>query len=107
MSKLELLFDNNEIKVKKFHVSDAKQIILDLENTSATDRVIRSFDTSEFSGSIVFVSAYRRGDLKKDIRVALQLRDNVRSIVKREQNSVVLEVENRFGVFSNNKNDKF
>ena len=35
-----------------------------------------------------------------DIRVAIQLRDNVRSVLKRKPNRVVLEIENRFGVFS-------
>lgn len=97
---LELTFDNNIAKAKKFHVTEDKQIIIDLKDVQATDRVIRAFDTSEFSGSIVFVSAYRKASNPKDLRIAIQLRDNVRSILKREPNKIVLEVESRFGVFS-------
>lgn len=100
VAKLELNFDTNEAQAKKFHVTEDKQIILDLKNVQATDRVIRAFDTSEFSGSIVFVSAYRKSSSPNDLRIAIQLRDNVRSILKREPNKIILEVESRFGVFS-------
>jgi type IV pilus assembly protein PilQ len=97
---LELSFNENNVEAKKFHVTEDKQIIIDLKNVSAVDRVIRAFDTSEFSGSIVFVSAYRKTSNPSDLRVAIQLRDNVRSILKREPNKLILEVESRFGVFS-------
>ena len=97
---LELSFNENDVEAKKFHVTEDKQIIIDLKNVSAVDRVIRAFDTSEFSGSIVFVSAYRKTSNPSDLRVAIQLRDNVRSILKREPNKLILEVESRFGVFS-------
>ncbi|OUR93065.1 hypothetical protein A9Q84_21415 [Halobacteriovorax marinus] len=97
---IELTFDNNIAKAKKFHVTEDKQIIIDLKGVQSTDRVIRAFDTSEFSGSIVFVSAYRKTSNPEDLRIAIQLRDNVRSILKREPNKIILEVESRFGVFS-------
>jgi type IV pilus assembly protein PilQ len=49
--------------------------------------------------SVVFVSPYTKPGEKDSIRIALQLRDNVRSILKRKSNRIVLEIENRFGVF--------
>src|SRR5690606_5225413 len=64
------------------------------------DRVMRAFDASEFSGAVVFVSAYKKPDSKNDIRIAIQLRDNVRSVLKRKENAIVLQIENRFGVFN-------
>jgi ATPase subunit of ABC transporter with duplicated ATPase domains len=70
------------------------KIIIDLNDVVATERVMRAFDTSEFSGSIVFISAYRRPNSDNDIRVAIQLRDNVRSVMKRMPNRLVVEVEN-------------
>ncbi|WP_417337151.1 type IV pilus secretin PilQ [Halobacteriovorax marinus] len=100
VAKLELKFDSNEAQAKKFHVTEDKQIIIDLKDVQATERVMRAFDTSEFSGSIVFVSAYRKSANPNDLRIAIQLRDNVRSILKREPNKIVVEVESRFGVFS-------
>ncbi|MBT3584767.1 MAG: type IV pilus secretin PilQ [Halobacteriovoraceae bacterium] len=102
LSQLEMVFDSNEVQAKKFHVTEDKQIIVDLKDIAATERVMRAFDTSEFSGSIVFVSAYKKPNSKNDIRIALQLRDNVRSVLKRKKDRLVLEVENRFGVFTQN-----
>jgi type IV pilus assembly protein PilQ len=100
ISELEMLLDDNNVEATKFHVTEDKQIIIDLKNVTSTDRVMRAFDTSEFSGSIVFVKAYKKPDTKNDIRIALQLRDNVRSVLKRKPNRLVLEIENRFGVFT-------
>lgn len=99
ISELEVVLNNNEVPAKKFAVVEDKQIILDIKGARATERVMRAFDTSEFSGSVVFVSAYPKPGSKDDIRIAVQLRDNVRSILKRKSNRIVLEVENRFGVF--------
>ncbi len=107
VSELEFLFDDDKVEAHKFHVQDDKQIIVDLKNVTATDRVMRAFDTSEFSGAVVFVSAYKKPKTNSDIRIALQLRDNVRSILKRKNNRIVLEIENRYGVFSQNKIDSF
>ncbi len=102
ISEVEVVFDSNDVIAKKFNVLDDKQIILDIKDAKATERVMRAFDTSEFSGSVVFVSAYKKPGSENDIRVAIQLRDNVRSVLKRKSNRVVLEIENRFGVFDQN-----
>ncbi len=101
-SHLEFVFDTPDIVFNKFQVQEDKQIIMDFKNVEATDRVMRAFDTSEFSGSVIFVSAYKKPNNKTDIRVAIQLRDNVRSLVRRAANKVSLVIENRFGVFSQN-----
>jgi type IV pilus assembly protein PilQ len=103
VSYLDFLFDQEGIDVKRFHVVDDKQIIVDIKGAEATDRVMRAFDTSEFSGSVVFVSAYKKPGGDNEIRVVLQLRDNVRSKIEAIGKRVVLKVENRFGVF--NKRD--
>lgn len=103
VSELELIFDSNEVKASKFQVKEDKQIIVDLTNVTATDRVMRAFDTSEFSGGVVFVKAYKKPKTENDIRIAIQLRDNVRSVLVRKPNRVVLQIENRFGVFSQSK----
>jgi len=102
-SELELIFDNNNVQASKFQVKEDKQIIIDLTDVTATDRVMRAFDTSEFSGGVVFVKAYQKPKSDKDIRIAIQLRDNVRSVLVRKPNRVVLQIENRFGVFSQKK----
>nr|BDT26671.1 type IV pilus secretin PilQ [Bacteriovorax sp. HI3] len=103
VSELEFIFDNNDVQASKFQVKDDKQIIVDLTDVSATDRVMRAFDTSEFSGGVVFVKAYKKPKADKDIRVAIQLRDNVRSTLVRKPNKVILQIENRYGVFSQKK----
>ena len=103
VSELEIVFDSNEVLAKKFNVTEDKQIILDIKDVKATERVMRAFDTSEFSGSVVFVSAYKKPGSQSDIRLAIQLRDNVRSVLKRKSNRIVLEIENRFGVFDQNE----
>lgn len=103
VSELEFVLDDDKVQAHKFHVQEDKQIIIDLKDVSASDRVMRAFDTSEFSGAVVFVSAYKKPKTVKDIRVALQLRDNVRSVLKRKNNRIVLEIENRYGVFSQSK----
>ena len=103
VSELEFVLDEDKVQAHKFHVQDDKQIIVDLKDVTATERVMRAFDTSEFSGAVVFVSAYKKPKSDKDIRVALQLRDNVRSVLKRKNNRIILEIENRYGVFSQGK----
>ena len=100
ISRLELLLDGNTVKAERFHLPADKQIILDLKDVSATERVMRAFDTSEFSGSIVFVSAYPKPSNHRDLRVTIQLRDNVRSTLERTDNRLVLKVENYFGAFA-------
>ena len=103
VSELEFIFDSNDIQASKFQLKDDKQIIVDLSDISATDRVMRAFDTSEFSGGVVFVKAYKKPKTEKDIRVAIQLRDNVRSVLIRKPNRIILQIENRYGVFSQKK----
>lgn len=100
VSELHLTFDGNEVQASKFHISEDKQIIIDLKNVKSTKRVMQAFDTSEFSGSIIFVSAYKKPNEPNSLRVTLQLRDNVRSFIKRRPNEIIVEVENRFGVFT-------
>ena len=102
-SELELIFDSNNVEASKFQVKEDKQIIIDLTDVTATERVMRAFDTSEFSGGVVFVKAYQKAKSTKDIRIAVQLRDNVRSVLVRKPNRVILQIENRFGVFSQKK----
>ncbi len=100
ISNLELQVDNEEIKLNKFQVTEDKQIIIDLKDTTATEKVMRAFDTSEFSGSVVFVSAYKKPNASNDLRIAIQLRENVRSNITRKGNTITLAIENRFGVFN-------
>ena len=102
ISELELVFDSNDVVSEKYQVPEDKQIIIDIKDVSATERVMRAFDTSEFSGAVVFVSAYKKPGTTNDLRVAVQLRDNVRSYLRRMPNRLVLEIENRFGVFTEN-----
>lgn len=102
-SQLVLEFDSDNIKANRFHVTEDKQIILDIRDANASEKVMRDLDTSEFSGSVVYVSPYRKPGSKTDIRLAIQLRDNVRSILKQVNNKLVLVVENRFGVFGQRK----
>lgn len=105
ISELEFIFDSNDIEASKFQVKEDKQIIIDLSSITATDRVMRAFDTSQFSGGVVFVKAYKKPKNDKDIRVAVQLRDNVRSVLVRKPNRIILQIENRYGVFSQKKVD--
>jgi type IV pilus assembly protein PilQ len=102
-SELEFIFDANDVEASKFQVKEDKQIIVDLTDVTASERVMRAFDTSEFSGGVVFVKAYKKPKSDKDIRIAIQLRDNVRSVLVRKPNRVVLQIENRYGVFSQSK----
>jgi type IV pilus assembly protein PilQ len=103
IGKLQFSFNEEGIIAKRFHVNEDKQIVLDLSNVEATDRVLRSFDTSEFSGSVVYVAPYKRNENDKDVRVTIQLRDNVRSLLETKDNKLIMSIENRFGVFSKSK----
>ncbi|MCK5072191.1 MAG: type IV pilus secretin PilQ [Bacteriovoracaceae bacterium] len=100
LSNLELQFDREGINAGKFHVVEDKQIIVEMKDVYSSKRVMRAFDTSEFSGSVVFVSSYKCPENPNNIRVAIQLRDNVRSALKRHGTKLILSMENRFGVFS-------
>lgn len=102
VSKLIIEVDG-EVLADRFHVQDDKQIILDLKNVKADKKVLRGINTSEFDGATVYVSGYPKPGSPSDIRFAIQLRDNVRSILDRNGNKIILSVENRFGVFSKNR----
>ena len=99
VSRLELLFDKKNVQASKFQIKEDRQIIIDLKNVSSTDRVVRAFDTSEFSGAVVLMSAYKKPGNDKDLRIAIQLRDNVRSVLRRNGKAIIVDIENRFGVF--------
>ena len=96
VSELEFIFDSNNAQASKFQIKEDKQIIVDFADVITSERVMRAFDTSEFSGGVVFVKAYKKPKSDKDVRIAVQLRDNVRSVLVRKQNRVVLQIENRF-----------
>ena len=96
-SQLEVVLDKDDVKVEKFNVNSDKQLILDFKNVAAKDRVLRSFDTSEFLSSVVYVAPYKKKD-SNDIRIVIQLRDNVSSTISRSSGRVLLNIENRFGL---------
>ena len=100
VSFFEFEFNKSEVEAEKFSNKEDKQIIIDFENVEAADRTLRGFDASEFEGAIVYMSAYKKNDSAKDIRVNIQLRDNVRSVLEKEGAKYTLKVENRFGAFS-------
>lgn len=100
VSKLIIETDQDNTFAERFHVAEDKQIILDLKNIKVSPKLLRGIDTSEFPGSTVFISGYRKPGTKSDVRFAVQLRDNVRSIIENKGKSIVLNIENRFGVFS-------
>lgn len=102
VSKLIIDFDQSTFAERK-HIKEDKQIILDVKNAKADAKYFRGIDTSEFSGSVVYVSAYKKPGTENDIRFTLQLRDNVRSFLEQKPNRIVLNVENRFGVFTKKK----
>jgi len=103
VSKFVLEFDGDDIQAERFHVTEDKQIILDLKNVKLANKLLRGIDTSEFPGSTVYISGYKKAGTNSDYRFAIQLRDNVRSILERSGKKLVLNIENRFGVFSKNK----
>lgn len=103
VSKLVIETDQDNTLAERFHVSEDKQIILDLKNIKVSPKYLRGIDTSEFPGSIVFISGYKKPGTQNDVRFAIQLRDNVRSVLDSKGKSVVLNIENRFGVFSQSK----
>lgn len=102
VSKLVIEADK-DVFAERFHVNEDKQIILDLKNVKVSPKLLRGIDTSEFPGSTVYISGYKKPGSTNDIRFAIQLRDNVRSILESKDNKIILNIENRFGVFSQNK----
>lgn len=105
VSKLIIDFDKPAI-AEKNHLKSDKQIILDIKNVKADKKYLRGIDTSEFSGSAVFISPYKKPGSHSDLRFAIQLRDNIRSFIETKGNRLILHMENRFGVFSRTKMEK-
>lgn len=103
VSKIIIETDKEDVFAERFHVSEDKQIILDVKNVKVSPKLLRGIDTSEFPGSTVYVSGYKKPGSTNDIRFAIQLRDNVRSILEPSGNKIILNIENRFGVFSKGK----
>ena len=102
VSKLIIETDKN-VFAERFHVTEDKQIIVDLKNVKVSPKLLRGIDTSEFPGSSVYISGYKKPGSTNDVRFAIQLRDNVRSVLENKENKVILNIENRFGVFSQAK----
>jgi type IV pilus assembly protein PilQ len=102
ISKLVIEVDK-DVYAERFHVTEDKQIILDLKNVKVSPKLLRGIDTSEFPGSTVYISGYKKPGTTDDIRFAIQLRDNVRSVLDLKENKIILNIENRFGVFSQSK----
>ncbi len=102
VSKLVLDF-TKDVFATRNHIKSDKQIILDIKGAAAEKKLLRGIDTSEFSGSAVFVSPYIKPGTKNDLRFAIQLRDNVRSFVENKGKRIILHIENRFGVFTRSK----
>lgn len=99
LSKLIIEIDKATI-AERFHVTEDKQVILDVKNVKVSPKLLRGIDTSEFPGPTVYISGYRKPGTKSDVRFAIQLRDNVRSVLDVNDRLIVLSIENRFGVFS-------
>lgn len=100
----KLIIDvTTDVVAEKNHLKNDKQILLDIKNVVAGKRQLRGIDTSEFSGSVVYISPYKKPGSANDIRFAIQLRDNVRSFIERRKNRIILHIENRFGVFTRAK----
>ncbi len=102
-SKLVIETDRENVFAERFHVTEDKQIILDIKSVKVSPKLLRGIDTSEFPGSAVYISGYKKPGSPNDVRFAVQLRDNVRSLVETKGKTIVLTLENRFGVFSKNK----
>lgn len=102
VSKLIIDFDK-DVYAERKHIPEDKQIILDVKDAKSAKKYLRGIDTSEFSGATVYISGYEKPGSKNDLRFTVQLRDNVRSILERKSNRLVLSIENRFGVFTKKK----
>lgn len=102
ISKLIIDLDKDTF-VERIPIKKDKLILLDFKNTKAAKRYLRDIDTSEFKGSTVLIRPVKKIGTQNDLRFAIQLRDNVRSILEKRGSRVILNIENRFGVFSKQK----
>jgi len=99
VSQLVIKADGPIAYIKK-HNKDQKTLVIDLKDVVSTQKILRPIDTSEFPGAMVYISSYPKSDSPNDVRIAIQLRDNVNSVVEKVGNNLVLKVENRYGVFA-------
>jgi len=67
VSKLIIETDQDNTLAERFHVSEDKQIILDLKNIKVSPKFLRGIDTSEFPGSAVFISGYKKPGSTSDV----------------------------------------
>ncbi len=86
-----------DFQINKSDVPSNKQIVLNLSGVSASSQTLRPINTSEFSGSTVYVSAKKENS--DSIKVVVQLRENVQSRIEKSGDKVELLIENRFGAF--------
>lgn len=91
---------DGQLSYSKRHNKEQKTLILDIKDAVSSQKTLRPIDTSEFAGAVVYISAYPKPDAPNDIRIAIQLRDNVNSEVTKVGNNLVLKIENRFGAFA-------
>jgi type IV pilus assembly protein PilQ len=104
ISQLELVMSNDKAEASMFIVGEDRQIILDIKDTTGNRKVLRGLDTSEYSGSVVYISPYKKPNVDNEIRVMIQLRENVRAEMRKIGNRVFVDIENRFGAFNANNN---
>jgi type IV pilus assembly protein PilQ len=102
ISQLELVMSNDKAEASMFIVGEDRQIILDIKDTTGNRKVLRGLDTSEYSGSVVYISPYKKPNVDNEIRVMIQLRENVRAEMRKIGNRVFVDIENRFGAFNAN-----
>lgn len=95
-----IIRSDGQLTYTKKHNKDQKTLILDIKDAVSSQKTLRPIDTSEFPGAVVYISAYPKPDSPNDIRVAIQLRDNVNSSVEKVGNNLVLKIENRYGAFA-------
>jgi len=88
------------LQFTKRHNKEQKTLIIDVQDVVSSQKTLRPIDTSEFPGAVVYVSAYPKPESPNDIRIAIQLRDNVNSEVEKVGNNLVLKIENRYGAFA-------
>lgn len=105
LSKLVIELDS-PAQAERFSIKEDKQIILDVKDVGAAPGILRGIDTSEFPGATVYISGYKKPGTANDMRFAIQLRDNVRSVLSKSENKLVLNIENRFGALASSSMDQ-
>jgi len=91
-STVEFVFDQENVEITKDVKEREKQLLVDIKNTTAASKILRSFDTSQFEGNVLFVSAYKIPQTE-NIRVALQLRALTPSNFERQGAKILLHLQ--------------